>query len=75
MWITSVLCDNQYTSWTEPNRIAFVKQEQLANIFSFIMSNNLLTKGKLLTVAEIVRCAQARKESRGLNYNMIIRNY
>ncbi|MEP7702852.1 L-aspartate oxidase [Paraglaciecola sp. 25GB23A] len=53
------------------HRIALLKQEVDEYYSHFIVSNNLLELRNLLTVADlIVRCAQARKESRGLHYNI-----
>jgi len=53
------------------HRIALLKQEVDEYYSHFRVSNNLLELRNLLTVADlIVRCAQERKESRGLHYNL-----
>ena len=53
------------------HRIALLKQEVDEYYSHFRVSNNLLELRNLLTVADlIVRCAQQRKESRGLHYNL-----
>ncbi|KXI28686.1 L-aspartate oxidase [Paraglaciecola hydrolytica] len=53
------------------HRIALLKQEVDEYYSHFKVSNNLLELRNLLTVADlIVRCAQQRKESRGLHYNL-----
>lgn len=53
------------------HRIALLKQEVDEYYSHFKVSNNLLELRNLLTVADlIVRCAQDRKESRGLHYNL-----
>jgi L-aspartate oxidase len=53
------------------HRIALLKQEVDEYYSYFRVSNNLLELRNLLTVADlIVRCAQQRKESRGLHYNL-----
>ena len=53
------------------HRIALLKQEVDEYYSHFRVSNNLLELRNLLTVADlIVRCAQQRKESRGLHYNI-----
>ena len=53
------------------HRIELLKQEVEEYYSYFRVSNNLLELRNLLTVAElIVKCAQQRKESRGLHYNL-----
>lgn len=53
------------------HRIELLKQEVDEYYSYFRVSNNLLELRNLLTVAElIVKCAQQRKESRGLHYNL-----
>jgi L-aspartate oxidase len=53
------------------HRIDLLKQEVDEYYSYFRVSNNLLELRNLLTVAElIVKCAQLRKESRGLHYNL-----
>lgn len=53
------------------HRIELLKQEVNDYYSNFRVSNNLLELRNLLTVAElIVKCAQARKESRGLHFNL-----
>ncbi|MEP1868966.1 MAG: L-aspartate oxidase [Paraglaciecola sp.] len=53
------------------HRIKLLKQEVNEYYSNFKVSNNLLELRNLLTVAElIVKCAQQRKESRGLHYNL-----
>lgn len=53
------------------HRIALLKKEVDEYYSHFKVSNNLLELRNLLTVADlIVRCAQSRKESRGLHYNL-----
>ncbi|WP_434360820.1 L-aspartate oxidase [Parasalinivibrio latis] len=52
-------------------RIELLKQEVHDYYSNFRVSNNLLELRNLLQVAElIVRCAMARRESRGLHYNI-----
>ena len=52
-------------------RIQLLKDETNEYYSHFRVSNNLLELRNLLQVAElIVRCAMARKESRGLHYNL-----
>ncbi|MFM5014742.1 L-aspartate oxidase [Aeromonas veronii] len=52
-------------------RIDLLKQEVQEYYANFRVSNNLLELRNLLQVAElIVNCAQQRKESRGLHYNL-----
>lgn len=53
------------------HRIELLKQEVNDYYSNFKVSNNLLELRNLLTVAElIVQCAQQRKESRGLHFNL-----
>ncbi|MGS2721903.1 L-aspartate oxidase [Paraglaciecola aestuariivivens] len=53
------------------HRIELLKQEVNDYYSHFKVSNNLLELRNLLTVAElIVQCAQDRKESRGLHFNL-----
>ena len=53
------------------HRIELLKQEVDEYYSYFKVSNNLLELRNLLTVADlIVKCAQSRKESRGLHYNL-----
>ncbi|SKA45650.1 L-aspartate oxidase [Enterovibrio nigricans] len=52
-------------------RIELLKQETHEYYSNFRVSNNLLEMRNLLQVAELmVRCAMARKESRGLHYTI-----
>ena len=52
-------------------RIELLQQEVDEYYSYFRVSNNLLELRNLLTVADlIVKCAQSRKESRGLHYNL-----
>jgi L-aspartate oxidase len=53
------------------NRIQLLKQEINDYYTHFKVSKNLIELRNLVVVAElIIRCAQARKESRGLHYNL-----
>lgn len=52
-------------------RIALIQEEIEDYYWDFIVTSDLIELRNIATVAElIVRCAQQRKESRGLNYNI-----